>query len=64
MQLLGSSGKAKLVSQAWSRAGFCLLLPTPGRSALEHREDVKCMKMLCSSPAVRLAGTRGADGSC
>lgn len=30
MQLLGSSGKAKLVSQAWSRAGFLSASSNPG----------------------------------
>lgn len=52
-------------SQAGSGAGCRLPLPTVGHCSLEHREDVKRMKMFCSPPAMTLAGSAGGvDGSC
>jgi len=56
------SWSPRLQSQAGSGAGCRLPLPTMSQSALEHREDVKCMKRFCSAPATRLAGTSAGQG--
>lgn len=57
------TGKAGLVTLASEPgAGSRLSLPTMGQHALEHREDVKCVEVDCSSPAMGFAGTRGSAG--